>query len=681
MRRILSVLACASLWWLALPVHAQTTKRPITLDDLSKIRTVGDPQRSPEGQWVAYTVGSTDAEKDKRDTDIWMTRWDGSEHVRVTSSPDSESRPRWSPDGKYLAFLASRGDEDEKKKGAQVWLLNRAGGEAQKLTDVKGGVSDFAWSPDARRLALVVNDPDPNDEPEKKEGWKRKTKPPLVIDRYHFKQDREGYLERLYSHLAVFDVASKKLDALTSGQVDDTDPAWSPDGSKIAFRSKRAHEDPDRTQNADLFVIEARAGAQPRALTTTPEAESGRPAWSPDGRQIAVLVGDVDRYFAYDLDKLAVVPADGGAPTLLTASLDRPVSGPVWTADGRFIVFSVDDDRAGYIGRIAPSGGRVERLTSGRRVVANPTLARADEGIAVLAATTGELPEVHALEQGQLRRLSNQNDALLAELQLATVDDFTSKSQDGTVVNGLLAKPASYQEGQRYPTLLYIHGGPNGQDDYTFSFDREFFTAAGYVVLEINYRGSSGRGAAFQKAIFADWGNKEVVDLLGAVDEAVRMGIADPDRLGLGGWSYGGILTNYTIATDPRFKAAVSGASSSMQLAMYGLDQYIVQYEQEMGLPWKAKDAWMKVSYPFFNVEKIRTPTLFLCGEKDFNVPIAGVEQMYQALRSLGVHTQLIVYPGQFHGLTIPSYQRDRLQRFLDWWNKYLQPAAKPTAQ
>jgi dipeptidyl aminopeptidase/acylaminoacyl peptidase len=681
MRRVLPLIAGVGLAWLAVPAAAQSAKRPIVLDDLSKVRAVGDPQRSPEGQWVAYTVGTTDAEKDERDTDIWMTRWDGSEHIRLTSSPDSESRPRWSPDGKYLAFLTSRGDEDEKKKGAQVWLLNRAGGEAQKLTDVKGGVSDFAWSPDAKRLALVVNDPDPNDDPEKKEGWKRKTKPPVVIDRYHFKQDREGYLERLYAHLALFDVAAKKLDVLTTGQVDDSDPAWSPDGTTIAFRSKRAHKDPDRTQNADLYVIDARAGAQPRALTVTSEDERGRPAWSPDGQQVAVLVGDVDKYYAYDLDKLALVPASGGAPRLLTAPLDRPVSAPVWTADGRALVFGVDDDRASYIGRVPAAGGTIEKLATGRRVVSNPTVARGDEGIAVLAATPGELPEVYALEKGQLRRLSTQNDALLAELQLATVEDFTSKSKDGTVVNGLLTKPAAYQAGKRYPTLLYIHGGPNGQDDYAFNFDREFFAAHGYVVLEINYRGSSGRGEAFQKAIFADWGNKEVVDLLGAVDEAVRMGIADPDRLGLGGWSYGGILTNYTIATDPRFKAAVSGASSSMQFSMYGLDQYIVQYEQEMGLPWKAKDAWMKVSYPFFNADRIRTPTLFLCGEKDFNVPIAGVEQMYQALRSLDVPTQLVIYPGQFHGLTVPSYQRDRLQRFLDWWNKYLQPGAAPTAQ
>jgi dipeptidyl aminopeptidase/acylaminoacyl peptidase len=191
-------------------------------------------------------------------------------------------------------------------------------------------------------------------------------------------------------------------------------------------------------------------------------------------------------------------------------------------------------------------------------------------------------------------------------------------------------------------------------------------------VLSVNYRGSDGRGAAYQRAIFADWGHKEVVDLVGAVDEAVRQGIADPERLGIGGWSYGGMLTDYTIATDARFKAAVSGAGSALQTAMYGHDQYVVQYEQELGVPWKAKAAWEHVSYPFYQADRIRTPTLFMGGEKDFNVPIIGGEQMYQALKNLGVATELVIYPGQFHGLTIPSYQRDRLERFLKWYDKYL---------
>src|SRR5213076_427641 len=211
--------------------------------------------------------------------------------------------------------------------------------------------------------------------------------------------------------------------------------------------------------------------------------------------------------------------------------------------------------------------------------------------------------------------------ALLAQVQLGTTEEFTSTSKDGTEVHGLITKPANYEAGRKYPTLLRIHGGPNGQDEHALSFERELFAASGYVVVAVNYRGSSGRGSAYQKAIFADWGNKEVVDLIGAVDEAVRSGVADPDRLGIGGWSYGGILTDYTIATTPRFKAAVSGAGSALQLAMYGTDQYITQYNQEIGPPWKSQDLWIKISYPFFHADRIKTPTLFMGGSADFNVP------------------------------------------------------------
>jgi dipeptidyl aminopeptidase/acylaminoacyl peptidase len=280
---------------------------------------------------------------------------------------------------------------------------------------------------------------------------------------------------------------------------------------------------------------------------------------------------------------------------------------------------------------------------------------------------------VYAFENGALRPLSKQNDAWIAEVQFGTTEDFTAKGKDGTVVNGLLTRPPNAPPG-KLPMLLRIHGGPNGQDQHSFSFEREWFAANGYAVLAVNYRGSSGRGAEYQKAIFADWGNKEVKDLLAAVDEAVASGVADPDRLGIGGWSYGGILTNYTIATDTRFKAATSGAGSSLQTTMFGTDQYIYQYEVEVGQPWKNPKLWEKLSYPFWHADRIKTPTLFMGGEKDFNVPITGSEQMYMALKSQGIDTELVVYPGQYHGISIPSYQKDRLLRYLAWYDRYLKP-------
>ena len=672
----LAALAASVLSSTVLAAQPAVERKPLAVTDLAKVRGVADPQLSPDGRWIAYTVSTVDAEKDKRDTDIWMIGWDGVDRVRLTSLADSsESKPRWSPDGRYLAFIAKRGDDDEKKLGSQVWLLDRRGGEAQKLTSIKGGVSSYAWSPDGKRLALVVNDFDPSSDPEKKEGWKRKTPPPIVIDRYHFKQDRDGYLGSLHTHLHVFDIESKKSEPLTSGNWDESDVSWSPDGRLLAFISNR-EEDPDRVENTDLFVIEPKAGAQPRKLTTFAGPDEGTPSWSPDSRWIAYLQGDEPKFSAYHLNKLAVVPAAGGPARVLTAGLDRAVQEPlVWSGDGKQLSFVVQDDRITYIGRMPAAGGSVERLTTvekiGRRVV-SALSPRKDGAFALLSATASMPEEVHAYENGTLRQVTHENDEWLRGIALASVEDFSCTAKDGNEVHGLLFKPPSFVAGQKYPTLLNIHGGPNSQDQHTFHFERQFLAANGYVVLAVNYRGSAGRGNAYQKAIFADWGNKEVVDLLAAVDYAVASGIADPSRLGIGGWSYGGILTDYATASDSRFKAAVSGAGSALQLSMYGSDQYAAQYDLELGPPWKNLEPWIRVSYPFLHADRIKTPTLYLGGQSDFNVPIIGSEQMYQALRSMGVDTQLVIYPDQYHGITMPSYAVDRLERYVGWYDKYL---------
>ena len=659
----------------ALTQGAEAQRSALAVDDIFNIREVRDPQRSPDGRWVAYTVTTAIKDTDKNNTDVWMVSWDGAQQIQITSTPDGESSPRWSPDNKYLSFVSSR----QGAKDGQVWILNRAGGEAVKITDVKGGVEDHAWSPDSTRLVLVVNDPDPADKDDEEDPDKKKTAKPIVIDRYAFKADGDGFLRGERSHLYLFDVETRKAEILTPGTFDEESPAWSPDGRQIAFIRRHGDGDVDRLPNRDVFAVEARAGAAPRRLTTTTAEETGRVAWSPDGTSIAYYLGDELKYYAYDQAKLAVVPAAGGQPRILTEALDRPVSSAVWSPDGRSLFFTITDDRAQHVGSVPAAGGAVERLIDGRLVISNLSPG-ADGHFAVLSSTATTMPEVHAFEAGRLRKLTRQNDEWMKKVRLGTTEDFTSTSKDGTVVNSLVLKPAGFDPQRKYPLLLRIHGGPNGQDQHSFSYEREVFAANGYVVIAVNYRGSNGRGNAFQKAIFADWGNKEVVDLLGAMDAIQKMPWVDSTRLGIGGWSYGGILTNYTIAQDTRFKAAISGAGSSNQLAIYGTDQYINQYEHELGPPWKTPDLWMKVSYPFFKADRIKTPTLFLVGQDDFNVPLAGSEQMYQALRSLGIDTQLVIYPNQFHGITIPSYRIDRMQRYLDWYAKYLKAASTPTA-
>src|SRR6266568_1182777 len=668
------LLACL----LVIPAGALAQKRPLAVDDVYNIKDVRDPQRSPDGKWVAYVVSRAIKDTDKNDSDIWMASWDGARELQLTSSSDNESQPRWSPDNTYLSFVSSR----QGAKGGQLWLMNRAGGEAVKVSDVKGGISEYAWSPDAKRLVFVVNEPDPRDpKDDDKDADKKKTAPPIVIDRYHFKEDISGYLRNEHTHLYLFDLAAKKAEVLTPGSLyDESSPVWSPDGTQIAFVSKRGTGDLDRNDNTDVWVIDARIGAQRRQVTMSPLSDNGPLSWSPDGRQIAYVTGEDIKYSAYNQNKLAVIATSGGQPHILAESLDRPVRAPQWSKDGSSLTFLIVDDRSQYPARVAAGGGRIERLVTTKSVIGNLSPGPGDGGFAALVSTDTEPPEVSALENGKLRRLSHQNDEWLSKVLLGATEEFTSTSKDGTEVHGLIVKPATYRQGEKYPTLLRIHGGPNGQDEHAFSFERELFAANGYVVVAVNYRGSNGRGSAYQKAIFADWGGKEVVDLLGAMDYVQKSGLADPDRLGIGGWSYGGILTDYTIATDPRFKAATSGAGSALQLTMYGVDEYISQYENEIGPPWKAQDRWSKISYPFFHADRIHTPTLFLGGDKDFNVPLVGGEQMYQALRSLGIDTQLVIYPGQFHGIATPTYKIDRLQRYLDWYNKYLKPGTKTTA-
>jgi dipeptidyl aminopeptidase/acylaminoacyl peptidase len=299
-------------------------------------------------------------------------------------------------------------------------------------------------------------------------------------------------------------------------------------------------------------------------------------------------------------------------------------------------------------------------------------------GRTVVLATSDDMPsEVYALEGNAFRKLTAHNDALMAELQLGSAENVSFKSKDGTEVHGLMVKPPSYQPGRKYPTLVRLHGGPNGQDTHAFQFERQFFAANGYVVLAVNYRGSAGRGAQYSESMFADWGNREVADVLAGVDYLISTGVADPARLGVGGWSYGGVLTDYIIASDTRFKAAISGAGSANHISLYGHDQYSYLYDSEFGPPWQNPDLWIKYSYPFFKANRIKTPTLFMGGEKDFNVPIIGGEQMYQALSNIGVPTELVIYPNQFHTLTRNSFIRDRYERYLAWYDKYLKSSSE----
>ena len=667
----------------ALVVRAQQAPpavRPITIDDYFQILRVSDPQLSPDGQFAAYTVETALLKEDKNEDRIWMVSTKGGDSVPLTAAGISSSHARWSHDGKSVAFLSAR---DEGK--TQVWLLPRNGGEAERLTNTPQDVEDFSWSPDSRRLVLVLRDPKPEeieagkekkDKPTRKE--RPKTQRPWVIDRLQFKMDEVGYLDRRRTHLYVFDLVTKTLTQVTSGDFDDSEPVWSPDGKFIAFSSNRSQPDADATYDINIWVVAADntgRGARLTQVTTNPGADTSS-SWSPDGKWITYVTQLEPRLFDYATRHIAVSPAAGGAAKVLTPTFDRMASVPRFSPDGKFIYFIADDDGTQNLCRIPAGGGEITRTVGGRLMVNDYALAKTGDVVAQVA-TIDRPDELFAIPDGKLTQITHSNDALFGQLKLSHAEYVHFKSKDGTTVFGYLYKPVNYVAGRKYPTILRPHGGPVWAYYAEFDHLPQLYAANGYVVLFPNPRGSTGYGQKYAQAIWADWGNKDFQDDMAMVDYAIEQGIADPVKLAVGGWSYGGISTDFIIAQTNRFKAAISGAGAALFVSFYGHDHYQRDYEAELGHPWESKGVWEKVS-PFYRVNNITTPALFMGGEIDSNVPILGGEQMYQALKSLGRTTELVVYPGEYHEFKTPSHIKDRLERYLAWYNHYVKGDATP---
>ncbi|NQD36362.1 S9 family peptidase [Permianibacter sp. IMCC34836] len=659
-------------------VATAAEKPALELSDMARLQDVSSPVFAPDNERIAYVVSTANTDSDASVSDLWLVSYRGGAPRQLTQTPfASEWSPRWSPDGKWLAFLSDRGDDES----TQLWLLPADGGEARQLSSLKAGIEDFDWAPDGKRIVLVAEDPAP--EQGKDSRGKDKPEPPRVITRYQFKEDGRDYLTDRYQHLYLLNVADGSAEQITTGSQDDMLPAWSPDGKQIAFVSRRVAGtagDAERTLNFDVYTVAPAVGSEARRISAfngtdvDPYWES-RPEWSPDSRKLVWLQSGEDKWIYYAPWQLTVADLVSGKITT-PARIDRCFYKPRWSADGKSIYALVEQSRNTWLAQIDPNesnpANAIRYVSDGNRFGYDYALSK-NGRIALLDSDDRTPFELTALEPGakQPGRALTAHNQFLTERKLQPAEDISFTS-DGQRIDGFLMKPVGYEPGKRYPTILRIHGGPVYQFSHEFMFDWQFYAAKGFAVVAVNPRGSSGRGFDFAKAIYADWGNVDVKDVLAGVDHVVKLGVADPDRLGVGGWSYGSILTNYVIASDKRFKAAVSGAGTSNMLGNYGHDQYVREYELELGRPWENFDAYARVSFPFLHADRISTPTLFQCAEKDFNVPCLGAEQMYQALRSLRVPTQLVIFPGENHGLTVPSYLQDRLQRNLEWYERFL---------
>ena len=637
------------------PAHAAT---PFQLDDYYLLATVSEPAFSPSGDRIAYTVSRNDKKSDKATSDIWSVAWSGGVSRQLTRTPKaSEWQPRFGSNGKSLFYLCDAGEDET----TQLWRMSTKGGGARRVTNILGGISDFDLSPDGTRAVVVA-------EVGLTVGSKTENPPPIETERFLFKRDGDGYLDDRTQQVFVVDLATGKAKQLTSGERDHWHAVWSPDGKVIAYTAKDRGAT-DRDSNYEIFVQGVDA-VEAKKISTFAGADddpdwAARPSWSPDSRRVLWLEGGEDKWIYYAAPQLAVADVATGEVTH-PAHIDRWFYYQKFAPDGS-IVSLIEQDRDTWLARIDAASGKIVYLTSGKRFGSD--FAVASNGQVVLLESDVNTPaELFAVDG---RRQLTSHNAWTVDRAKGEVRDVSFASGDAEI-HGYVTLPAGFDPAKRYPLLAYLHGGPVYQHSHEFDLEPRLFAAKDYAVLSVNPRGSSGRGFDFSRAIYADWGNLDVQDISAGITHAIDQGIADPERIGVFGWSYGGILTDYMIASDRRIRAAVSGAGVANVLATFGVDMYAREYVFELGTPWENFDTWRKLAYPFLHPERITAPTLFQCASEDDNVPCVGAEQMYQALKTRGVPTKLIVYPGENHGLTVPGYLVHRMRSNIAWFDRWL---------
>ena len=635
------------------------TENKILTEDILNFEQVDIVDTGSSGDIFLYEKTKVAKDKTTYESSLFLKNYITEEEFKIFDKRTSYSNVQLGQNGKHIFYIDDGAGALRVTK--QIWRKSIPYGIRKQLTKYNGDIRNFDLSPDETKIIFVGT--------AKKETDSLK---PIEIDRYQFKQDRQGFLRDVSNHLFLFDLKTKQLVSFASENRNYQSPTWSPNGEFIAYVSKK--EDSDRHNNSDLFLKRYDNLENEVQLTFNMGSDSAGWSsnslqWSADSKKIAYVAGGDPKLLWYAIDNVSVIDVENKRVENITKALDRNTSSPRWSHDAARLYFVLEDNLKNQIAYYSFEDEEIRKMSPEEMYISSFEISGKD--IILESSTTSEPESIFRMNDSILRKVVDVN-SFLSTKKIATTEKISFESYDGTEIFGLLVKPEDFNPNKKYPLLIRIHGGPVSQYGVRFNLEWQVFASNGYVVLAVNPRGSSGRGEEFQKAIFADWGNVDAKDIIAAADFISTKSYIDSENLGIGGWSYGSMLTNYVIASDVRFQAATSGAGISNILSGFGDDHYIREYIDELGTPWENLDVWMRISYPFFEADSIITPTLFLVGEKDFNVPLIGSEQMYQALRHNNIDTKLIIYPGENHGLSSPTNRIHRMNSYLDWYARYM---------
>lgn len=662
--------------------------RYITAEDLYALQVLRDVRLSPDGRLIVYSLEWVEKKTEKKYSNLWLVDAEKGAPRRFTHGKHKDTSPRWSPDGRQIAFLSNRGDPE---KPPQVYLISLDGGEAQPLTSLKGEIGNLSWSPDGRYLLCTFRRTDPEDlEREKDEQKKKLGVVVRIYERVFYKLDGYGYLPHERTHIWLIDARTGRARPLTDGPIwDERDPAFSPDGRWIAFISNRS-EDPDlRPEADDLFVIPA-GGGEARRIPTPPGPKS-LPSFSPDGRWIA-YIGREGEGEGWKNDSLWIVPTDGSAPAHnLTAAYDLHVSAwtindvgqpetmpPTWSKDGERLYFQVVRHGSTLLCSITRRGDDLREVIGEGGVVGAYTFDREGRRLAYFYGRMDDPAQIYVrdLDAQLVRHRTRLNREVLDAVTLSPVEEVWFKGPDGNDLQGWIMKPPDFKKNRKYPSILYIHGGPLTQYGKFFMHEFYYLAAHGYVVYFCNPRGGRGYGEAHARAIWGAWGTADYADLMAWADYMEKQPYIDPKRMGVAGGSYGGYMALWIIGHTDRFAAAVVERCVSNFISEWGSSDFnwTFEYEVQAGPPFQDFQKWWDLS-PIKYIGNARTPTLVIHYENDLRCPIEQGEQVFVALKRLGVPTRFVRFPEEFHGLSRTGRtdrRVARLEQIRQWFDTWL---------